>query len=104
MFKAILINKDDQGYRAQLSDVDESALPEGNVRVKVHYSTLNYKDGLAITGKGPIVRQFPMIPGIDLTGEVIESKSPEFKIGDLVVLNGWGVAIVTGKQIGRAHV
>ena len=91
MFKAILINKDEQGYRAQLSDVDESALPEGDVRIKVHYSTLNYKDGLAITGKGPIVRQFPMIPGIDLTGEVIESKSPEFKIGDLVVLNGWGV-------------
>jgi acrylyl-CoA reductase (NADPH) len=91
MFKAILINKDDQGYRAQLSDVDESALPEGDVRVKVHYSTLNYKDGLAITGKGPIVRQFPMIPGIDLTGEVLESKSPEFKVGDLVVLNGWGV-------------
>ncbi|NBO84995.1 MAG: oxidoreductase, partial [Burkholderiaceae bacterium] len=89
MFKAILINKDDQGYRAQLSDVDESALPDGDVRVKVHYSTLNYKDGLAITGKGPIVRQFPMIPGIDLTGEVIESKSPEFKIGDLVILNGW---------------
>jgi len=91
MFKAILINKDEQGYRAQLSDVDESALPEGDVRIKVHFSTLNYKDGLAITGKGPIVRQFPMIPGIDLTGEVIESKSPEFKVGDLVVLNGWGV-------------
>lgn len=91
MFKAILINKDDQGYRAQLCDVEESGLPEGDVRVKVHYSTLNYKDGLAITGKGPIVRQFPMIPGIDLTGEVLESKSPEFKVGDLVVLNGWGV-------------
>ncbi len=91
MFKAILINKDDQGYRAQLSNVEESALPEGDVRVKVHYSTINYKDGLAITGKGPIVRQFPMVPGIDLTGEVIESKSPEFKIGDLVILNGWGV-------------
>ena len=91
MFKAILINKDEQGYRAQLSDVDESALPEGDVRIKVHYSTLNYKDGLAITGKGPIVRQFPMIPGIDLTGEVVESKTPEFKVGDLVVLNGWGV-------------
>jgi len=91
MFKAILINKDDEGYRAQLSDVDESALPDGDVRVKVYYSTLNYKDGLAITGKGPIVRQFPMIPGIDLTGEVIESKSPDFRVGDLVVLNGWGV-------------
>ena len=91
MFKAILINKDEQGYRAQLSDLDESALPAGDVRIKVHYSTLNYKDGLAITGKGPIVRQFPMIPGIDLTGEVIESQGSEFKVGDLVVLNGWGV-------------
>jgi acrylyl-CoA reductase (NADPH) len=57
----------------------------------VHYSTLNYKDGLAITGKSPIVRSFPMIPGIDLTGEVIESASSEFKPGDLVLLNGWGV-------------
>jgi acrylyl-CoA reductase (NADPH) len=91
MFKAILINKDDQGYRAQLSEVDESALPPGDVRVKVHYSTLNYKDGLAITGKSPIVRSFPMIPGIDLTGEVIESSSPDYQVGDLVLLNGWGV-------------
>ncbi len=91
MFRAILINKDEQSYRAQLSNLDESALPEGDVRVKVHYSTLNYKDGLAITGKSPIVRSFPMIPGIDLTGEVIESTSPEFKSGDLVLLNGWGV-------------
>ena len=62
MFRAILINKDEQSYRAQLSNLDESALPEGDVRVKVHYSTLNYKDGLAITGKSPIVRSFPMIP------------------------------------------
>ena len=91
MFRAILINKDEQGYRAQLSNLDESALPEGDVRIKVHYSTLNYKDGLAITGKSPIVRSFPMIPGIDLTGEVIESSSSEFKPGDLVLLNGWGV-------------
>lgn len=91
MFKAILITKDEQGYRAQLSDINENALPEGDVRVKVHYSTLNYKDGLAITGKGPIVRHFPMIPGIDLTGEVIESKSAQYRVGDLVLLNGWGV-------------
>lgn len=91
MFKAILVNKDEQGYRAQVSNLDESALPEGDVWVKVHYSTLNYKDGLAITGKSPIVRSFPMVPGIDLTGEVIESSSPEFKPGDLVLLNGWGV-------------
>ncbi len=91
MFKAILITKDDVGYRAQVTNVDEAALPEGDVHVKVHYSTLNYKDGLAITGKSPIVRSFPMVPGIDLTGEVIKSASPEFKPGDLVLLNGWGV-------------
>ncbi|CAN1539308.1 Qor NADPH,quinone reductase and related Zn-dependent oxidoreductases [Burkholderiaceae bacterium] len=91
MFKAILITKDDVGYRAQVTNVDETALPEGDVHVKVHYSTLNYKDGLAITGKSPIVRSFPMVPGIDLTGEVIKSASPEFKPGDLVLLNGWGV-------------
>ena len=61
------------------------------MRVKVLYSTLNYKDGLAITGKGPVVRSFPMVPGIDFAGEVLESSSPDFKVGDLVLLNGWGV-------------
>ena len=91
MFKAILVNKDDQGYRTELAQVDESSLPEGDVRVKVLYSTLNYKDGLAITGKGPVVRSFPMVPGIDFAGEVLESSSPDFKVGDMVLLNGWGV-------------
>jgi len=91
MFKAIVINKDDKGYRAELGQLEESALPAGDVRVRVHYSTLNYKDGLAITGKGPVVRSFPMVPGIDLAGEVLESTSPEFKVGDAVLLNGWGV-------------
>jgi acrylyl-CoA reductase (NADPH) len=91
MFKAIVINKDDKGYRAELDQLEESALPAGDVRVRVHYSTLNYKDGLAITGKGPVVRSFPMVPGIDFAGEVLESTSPEFKVGDAVLLNGWGV-------------
>ena len=91
MFKAIVINKDDKGYRAELDQLEESALPAGDVRVRVHYSTLNYKDGLAITGKGPVVRSFPMVPGIDFAGEVLESTSPEFKEGDAVLLNGWGV-------------
>jgi len=91
MFKAIVINKDDKGYRAELDQLEESALPAGDVRVRVHYSTLNYKDGLAITGKGPVVRSFPMVPGIDFAGEVIESTSPDFKVGDAVLLNGWGV-------------
>jgi acrylyl-CoA reductase (NADPH) len=91
MFKAIVINKDDKGYRAELGQLEESELPAGDVRVRVHYSTLNYKDGLAITGKGPVVRSFPMVPGIDFAGEVLESTSPEFKVGDAVLLNGWGV-------------
>ena len=91
MFKAILINKDEKGYRADLAELEETALPAGEVLVKVLYSTLNYKDGLAITGKGPVVRAFPMVPGIDFAGEVIESSSPEYQPGDQVILNGWGV-------------
>ena len=91
MFKAILVKKDDQGYRAELAELDEASLPEGDVKVKVLYSTLNYKDGLAITGKGPVIRHFPMVPGIDFAGEVLESSSPDFKPGDMVLLNGWGV-------------
>ncbi|OWW21849.1 MDR family oxidoreductase [Noviherbaspirillum denitrificans] len=91
MFKGILIEKDDAGYRAAVKEIDESQLPEGNVTVRVSHSTLNYKDGLAITGKGPVVRKFPMVPGIDLVGVVEESTHPEYKAGDAVVLNGWGV-------------
>ena len=91
MFKAILIDKDEQGYRAALKDIDDAALPEGNVTVRVACSTLNYKDGLAITGKSPVVRKFPMVPGIDLAGTVEASQHPDYKPGDQVVLNGWGV-------------
>ncbi|MDT3670479.1 MAG: MDR family oxidoreductase [Aromatoleum sp.] len=91
MFKAVLIEKDDAGYRATLTDVDDARLPEGDVTVRVAYSTLNYKDGLAITGKGPVVRKFPMVPGIDLVGTVEETSNAAHKVGDTVVLNGWGV-------------
>jgi len=91
MFKGILIEKDESGYRAAVKEIDESQLPEGNVSVRVSHSTLNYKDALAITGKGPVVRKFPMVPGIDLVGVVEESSHPEHKVGDRVVLNGWGV-------------
>ena len=91
MFKAILINKDDSGYQCQLTEVDEAQLPEGDVLVDVEYSTLNYKDGLAITGKSPVVRRFPMVAGIDFSGKVIESQHPNFAPGDDVILNGWGV-------------
>lgn len=91
MFHAIVIEKDEQGYRARAAQLDEAQLPAGDVVVNVDYSTLNYKDGLAITGKGPVVRTFPMVPGIDLAGVVEHSSHPSFKAGDAVVLNGFGV-------------
>lgn len=91
MFKGILIEKDDAGYRANLKDIDEAQLPEGDVTVRVSHSTLNYKDGLAITGKGPVVRRFPMVPGIDLVGTVESSTHADYQPGDSVLLNGWGV-------------
>lgn len=91
MFKGILITKDDGAYLAQLQSIDESVLQEGDVTVAVEWSTLNYKDGLAITGKSPVVRRFPMIPGIDFAGTVTASSNPAWNVGDKVVLNGWGV-------------
>jgi acrylyl-CoA reductase (NADPH) len=91
MFKALVIDKDDAGYRATVKAVDEAALPEGNVSVDVAYSTINYKDGLAITGKSPVVRKFPLHAGIDLAGTVAASDDPRFKVGDAVLLNGFGV-------------
>lgn len=91
MFKGILIEKDDSGYRAAVQELEDKQLPEGDVTVRVSHSTLNYKDGLAITGRGPVVRKFPMVPGIDLVGTVEESSHPGYKPGDMVVLNGWGV-------------
>jgi acrylyl-CoA reductase (NADPH) len=91
MFNGILIDKDDSGYHARLTSLDEADLPAGDVTVNVAYSTLNYKDALAITGKGPVVRKFPMVPGVDLAGTVESSSHPDFKPGDAVLLNGWGV-------------
>jgi acrylyl-CoA reductase (NADPH) len=91
MFKAISINKVDGNYSAQLADVNEADLPAAPVTVRVEYSTINFKDGLAITGKSPVVRKFPMVPGIDFAGVVEASDSPEWKAGDRVLLNGWGV-------------
>ena len=93
-FNAIVVNKNDASYTATHQSVDESALVttgEQDVLVKVDYSTINYKDGLAITGKSPIIRKFPMIPGIDFAGTVEQSGHPLFKAGDAVILNGWGV-------------
>ncbi|MGE5319889.1 MAG: MDR family oxidoreductase [Hyphomicrobiaceae bacterium] len=91
MFKGILIEKDEAGYRATLTGLDEGRLPEGDVTVRVSHSTLNYKDALAITGKGPVVRAFPMVPGIDLAGTVEHSTHPDYAVGGAVILNGWGV-------------
>lgn len=91
MFNGILIDNDEQGYHAKLQSINEELLPTGDVTVKVSYSTLNYKDALAITGKAPVVRTFPLIPGIDLVGTVTHSDSDKFNIGDTVLLNGFGV-------------
>src|SRR5882757_283699 len=91
MFKAILVERDPPPYRANLTDLDEAQLPPGDVTVRIDHSTLNYKDALAITGKGPVVRQFPMVPGIDFAGTVEHSSQGDHKSGDRVVLNGWGV-------------
>ena len=90
-FKAVRIDKDDAGYRAAFAEFDESELMDGDVTVRVTHSTVNYKDGLAITGKSPVVRKFPMIPGVDFSGVVEASSSDAFKPGDPVILNGWGV-------------
>lgn len=90
-YQALQIEKDESGYRCTLKTLDESALPEGDVTVRVEWSTVNYKDGLAITGKSPVVRRFPLTPGIDLAGVVQASSHPRFTVGDRVVLNGWGV-------------
>ena len=89
-FKAMVIEKADSGTMAALADFDEANLMDGDVTVRVEYSTLNYKDGLAITGKAPVVRRFPMIAGIDFAGSVEASSHPAWKAGDKVILNGWG--------------
>ncbi|MCI4592349.1 oxidoreductase [Sphingobium sp. BYY-5] len=91
MFSAILIDKTDDGQSVSLKQVDRAQLPEGDVTIDILYSTLNYKDGLAITGTSPVVRKFPMVPGIDLVGTVQESDHVDWRAGDKVVLNGWGV-------------
>lgn len=91
MFKGILIEKDEAGYRASYQSIPEEVLPAGDVTVAVEWSSLNYKDGLALTGAAPVVRRFPLIPGIDFAGTVLESQHPDWRPGDKVVLNGWGV-------------
>lgn len=91
MFKAIRIDKTESGTQAALADFDEAELMDGDVTVRVTHSTVNYKDGLAITGKSPVVRRFPMIAGVDFSGVVESSSHPSWKAGDEVILNGWGL-------------
>ena len=89
-FKAIVIEKTESGTQAELTDFDEANLMDGDVTVRVEYSTVNYKDGLAVAGKAPVVRRFPMIAGVDFAGTVESSSHPAWKPGDKVILNGWG--------------
>lgn len=91
MFNSLLINKTEDRYAALFAEISESELPEGDVTVNIDYSSINYKDALAITGRGPIVRQFPMVPGIDFAGTVSASSHPDYQTGDKVLLTGWGV-------------
>ncbi len=89
-FKAIVVEKGEGGQKAGLADFDEANLMDGDVTVRVEWSTVNYKDGLALTGKAPVIRRFPMIPGIDFAGTVESSSHPQWKPSDRVILNGWG--------------
>ena len=91
MFKALVLNQTDGKTHAAIETLDESRLPQGDVTVAVEYSTINYKDGLALTDAIKIVQQYPMVPGIDFAGTVIESAHPRYRSGDKVILTGWGV-------------
>src|SRR5215813_1232113 len=89
-FKALLVMKGDGGQQAAWQELGEADLMPGDVLVRVSHSTVNYKDGLALTGKAPVIRRWPMIPGIDFAGAVVSSSHPNFQVGDRVILNGWG--------------
>lgn len=91
MFSAIYITRNEAGQAVELAQLDEASLPDGDVDIDVEYSTLNYKDAAAITGKAPVIRAYPMVPGVDLAGTVRASRNPDWKPGDKVVLNCWGV-------------
>ncbi len=104
-FKAIVVEKTESGTTAALTDFDEANLMGGDVTVRVEYSTVNYKDGLAVTGKAPVVRRFPMIPGIDFAGTVESSSHPDWRSGDKVILNGWGTGEThLGAYAGKSRV
>lgn len=90
MFKGVLLTKEGDAFQARVADLEEAQLPPGEVLVRVEYSTVNFKDGLALTNRSPVVRQWPMVAGIDAGGVVEASEHPDWKPGDAVVLNGWG--------------
>ena len=90
-FKAIVIDKAEGGQSVRLADFDDKNLMDGDVDVRVEWSTFNYKDGLVLTGKAPVVRRFPMIAGVDFAGTVESSSHPGWRAGDKVILNGWGL-------------
>ncbi|HEY8290978.1 MAG TPA: alcohol dehydrogenase catalytic domain-containing protein, partial [Thermomicrobiales bacterium] len=90
-FKALVLTEADGAVQSEIKELSTGDLPDGDVLVSVDYSSLNYKDGLAVTGKGRVVRRYPMVPGIDFAGTVEESRSPIWKPGDQVILTGWEV-------------
>ena len=92
-FRGLLVTRDEatKVQSCALTQLNDADLMDGDVTVQVEWSTVNYKDGLAVTGKSPVVRKFPLVPGIDLAGTVIASTNPAFSVGDSVLLNGWGV-------------
>ena len=89
--RALLLEQQDDQTLAHIKDIGSDRLPEGDVTVDINWSSLNYKDGMAVTGTGKIVLQWPMVPGIDLAGTVIESRNPAYQAGDRVVMTGWSV-------------
>jgi putative YhdH/YhfP family quinone oxidoreductase len=100
-FQAVVARQADGGIRAAVETLDGSELPAGEVTVRVHYSSVNYKDALALTPKGGVVRAYPVVPGIDLTGEVVSSDSAEFSVGELVLAHGYEIG--TGRHGGYAE-
>ncbi|MGB1274000.1 MAG: alcohol dehydrogenase catalytic domain-containing protein, partial [Luminiphilus sp.] len=90
MFNALLATKDDDQHRVAVAQIDKAALADAGVLIKVDYSTINYKDALAVTASAPIIRKYPLVPGIDLAGTIEESDDPDWQVGDRVVVNGWG--------------
>ena len=100
-FQALVARKNDDGIDGAVETLEESELPPGEVTIRVAYSSVNYKDALAVTPKGGVVRDYPIVPGIDLTGEVVESQSPDFAVGDLVLAHGYEIG--TGRHGGYAE-